>query len=468
MDARSLQKTSLPLVWPLAGSLLLTAVTVALVCERPPAGLHSWGQVFSLATLYLLAAGSVHALAVWGVCRIREESETAKWPMVWQAIWVAWIAIVWLPLIALLTSEHSFWVAAVLPVTAIFAALLLRNRSPLPVEHEAFAARAAETRLFCAEEAAPLWRALLPAIFTAAAVQMGIALLATGHAWPAGCLIGAGAIYPVERLIGVSSGRAVGRSSGRTSAGNSVVVWMMLVLALVPLLARYATSTLGTVLGLRAPAPPRIARSSPSENSSHGYTGVILLMPRKPRTVVLPQPETTVSVNSLRRPREIPFDGAYWYFKEPDTRPGSTAKIMHGDPAHKRLRSTDDDPIMMEAHQPLGKPVSMSCCGALRVNVINADNVPGSIGLEVLLRDTVSRKITAVSLGTVVLASSKVSPMPLTRPPVEESVTFPLTRVLSQAERHKSFDEITVRIKPERSRSLAGAQVAIKSFMLEP
>ena len=105
----------------------------------------------------------------------------------------------------------------------------------------------------------------------------------------------------------------------------------------------------------------------------------------------------------------------------------------------------------------------MSCCQSLRLDVTNADNVPGTIAVEVLLRDTSSaKKLPAVSLGTVVLPTSTVSPMPLKRPPVDDKVTFQLP----VGARGRSFDEITVRIKPEKSRSLAGTQVAIKDFVL--
>jgi hypothetical protein len=119
----------------------------------------------------------------------------------------------------------------------------------------------------------------------------------------------------------------------------------------------------------------------------------------------------------------------------------------------------------MEAHQRLGRPIAMSCCRSLRVDVRNADNVPGTISIEVLLRDTNAKKgAGSASLGTLILRSSTVSPMPLKRAPVDESLIFPLPA----SARGRAFNEITVRLKPERTRSLAGAQVAVKDFKLEP
>jgi hypothetical protein len=470
MAARSTPTTPLPLSWPLASSLLLTAATVALVCERPVTALHSWGQIFSRATLYLLVAGFMHMLAVWGVCRVRDDSEDAGWARVWRVVWAGWIVVVWLPLIALLTSERSSWVAIVLPVTAIFGTLLLRSgaaRDTFEVEPSRTATEARE--LFYIEEAQPLWRVLLPAMFTAIAAQIAFVALTAHHNWTAGCLLGAAAVYPVERWMSrsaVEPAEVSGRRWRWTSAGNSLVVWLMLVLALIPFLAMYAAGAVSGLLGIRPPAGARVSAPSLSHSRSIGYSGVILFTPHKPREIVMLQPLTATGF--LNQPREITFDGAYWFFKDPDTRPQPNARIAHGDPIKNRVRSTDMDPLLMEAHQSLGKPIAMSCCNSLRVNVTNADNVPGTIAIEVLIRDTTSRKNLAVSLGTAVLASSTVSPMPLKRAPVEDSVTFQMPRGQPLGAKGRTFNEITVRLKPERSRSLASAQVAIKNFVLQP
>ena len=474
MDTRSTQETAFPLAWPLAGSLLLTAFTVALVCERPTNMLHSWRQVFTLATLYLLIAGFVHALAVWGVCRVRDDSEPC--PHIWPVIWAAWVAIVWLPLIALLSSERSPLVAVFLPVTAIFATILLKGRAAqedAAVDDAAgvLTLSPAGPELFCAEEAPPLWRVLRPSILTGMAAQAGVVMLAAHHDWTAGCLLGAAAIYPVDRWLDGSRTGPVG-SCGRSgvrswrgiSAGNSLFVWLMLVLALLPFLTMYAAGELRGMLGI--PRPAVLHPIKRAHSGSSGYSSIILFTPRKPHEIVVPQPATVSSAPG--KPRAISFDGAYWYFKQPDTRPGPNARVEQGDPTKKHVGSTDEEPLIMEAHQPLDRPIAMSCCRSLRVDLTNADNVPGTIALEVLLRDMASKKDTSISLGAMVLASSKVSPMPLHRAPVEDSVTFPLPRALAHGAGGRTFDEITVRIKPERSRSLAAARVSIKDFVLQP
>jgi hypothetical protein len=468
MSARSASETPLPVAWPLAGSLILTTAVVALVCTPPPSPLHSWVQIFSRATLYLLMAGSVHALAVWGVCRVRDESEDAGLPLIWGLIWTAWITVVWLPLVALLTAEHSPWVALVLPLTVVFATLLLKWHSTQAEVEDDFSFRyALPSTRFQLLQSPPLWRLLLPAAVTSIAAELGITLLAAGHSWEAGCLFGVGIVYPVSRWLdrrAAPGGKPGGRAWGRTAAGNSLTVWLLLVLALVPLMASYAARKLSGVLGIDTRIRSSFTPPAIVHRKSSGYDSVILLQPKKPHEFIAP----AASAMSGAVPKDaglIPFDGAYWYFKEPATQPAPDAHVMRGDPVKKRMLSTDHQPLVMEAHQPLDREIALSCCRSLRVDVKNADNVPGSIAVEVLLRDRLaSKKTLAVSLGTVVLPSSTVSPMPLQRPPVDDKVTFHLPH----AARIKTFNEITVRIKPESSRSLAGAKVGIKDFVLQP
>jgi hypothetical protein len=463
MSARSGEEMSVPLGWPLVGSLVLTAAAVGFLCTPPAAALQSWMQIFSRATMYLLVAGGVHALAVWGVCRVRDENEGAGRPVIWSVIWTAWVAIVWLPLIALLTAEHSLWVAGVLPVTAVFATLLLKRRAVSLSESDViFLEHEVETTPFQLLESTPIWRVLLPPSVASVVLQAGVVMLVAGHGWTAGCLFGAGAIYPVERWLERAAVTG-GRRWGRAASGNSLTVWLLLLLALIPFMAAYAAGQLNGLLGIQVRTAPKLALPSLAHSRSSGYTGLILVQPRKPQEIVAPV--ATAVTSSLKDTKVIQFDGAYWYFKDPDTRPAANAHVIQGDPIKRHVRSTDDEPLMMEAHQPLGHELAMSCCRSLRVDVKNADNVPGAIAMEVLLRDTKSPKNgRAVSLGTVVLATSTVSPMPLQRPPVDDTVTFRLPR----GARGATFNEITVRIKPSRERSLAGAQVAIRDFALQP
>jgi hypothetical protein len=463
MSAAVAKQRSLPLAWPLAVSGVATALVAGFVCSPPAHKLHSWGQILSLATAYVLLAAGVHVLAIWSVCRVREESEASSWRLMLSLIWAAWIVVVWLPLLALLTAEHSPWVSLILPVTAIFAVLLLRWRGANASAQLEFEQAPEPRALFHIPERTELWRTLLPAAGAALALELGITMLAAGHAWTAGCLLGAAAIYPLRRFPQRKQDALTSdRSANRAASANSVVVWLLLVLALMPFMATYAESVLAGLIHIdthsRPIRPPQLGHGK-----SSGFVGLILVPPPVPHPIVAPIASDATSILP-GKPQVIPFDGAYWYFKSPEADPGPTPHMMRGDPVKNRIRSTDNLPLIMEAHQKLGRPLAMSCCGTLRVDVTNADTVAGPIAVEVILHETAgkSRAMNA-ALGQQYLKTSLVSPMPLKRPPVDDSVSFPLPSYLHT----RSIDAITVRIQPGRMRSLAGAQVAIKDFALQ-
>ncbi|WP_263378005.1 hypothetical protein [Granulicella paludicola] len=442
------------MTWPLFVSLLLTAAVVAFVCAPPMTPVHSWEPIFTLATVYLMVAGSVHAAAVWGVCRVRDESRGAG---VWPVVWTAWVAIVWLPLIALLTQERSPWVAAVLPVTAVFATVLLRKKDALNEESGGSAVRMFENEM-------PLWEIPRAAVVASVGLQIGITMLATSHAWTAGCLLAAAVIYPVDRWLertNVVEG-AISRWQ-RVSAANSAVVWLLMVLALVPFIAAYASGEMSTLLGLHPVSHSAQPRAS-AAGAAGGFTGIILTTPKRPYEVVVPM-ALIAGGAGIRDPHKIAFDGAYWFFKRPYTQPTANVRRAQGDPIRNHIFSTDNEPLMMEAHQHLDTPISMSCCRSLRVEVDNADNVRGSIALEVLVRNSAEKHGGAISLGDEVLPTSVASPMPLKRGTVPDHVTFQLPRAVMKG---RTFDEITVRIRTAESQGLSGVKVAVKDFVLVP
>ena len=170
-----------------------------------------------------------------------------------------------------------------------------------------------------------------------------------------------------------------------------------------------------------APAKPR------SSNPGAGYSGIILLLPPKPPEAVRP-PTPSTDVPGAAKPQVIAFDGAYWYFKEPDQAPRPDARIVHGDPLKARIQSTNMLALQMEAHQLIVPAVKMSCCSALRLNVTNADTRPGSIAIEVVLRDMETKPPSATSLGTIVLPSSTATPIDFLRQPGPRDADVSLPR----------------------------------------
>jgi len=118
----------------------------------------------------------------------------------------------------------------------------------------------------------------------------------------------------------------------------------------------------------------------------------------------------------------------------------------------------------MEAHQVLPSSIMTDCCKALRVELVNADNRPSAITIEIWLRDTSLKSGPTLSLGSVVIPSSKAHSISLKRSPINEVLTFRLP----PGPHGSKFDEITLMIKPAWERTLAGSQVAIRNFVLVP
>ncbi len=449
-----------PMKWPLAGSLILTSIVVAMVCVPPISGLRTVGQLILLACVYMLVAACVHALAVWSIYRIQSEG-VREWTLVWPVVWGAWTAVVWLPLVALLTYERSTWIAVILPLTAAFLTLFVvsRRRDEDDAREHAIDAHARPV-MFAIDESPRLWRVLLPSMGIAVVVDGAIAAYAAGHAWMAGALFAVAAAYFAERMLTRTAAKVKVRDAavGRASVGNSVAVWMLTIVALLPFLAGVGLAMRG-LLGM-----PTVSAANYVPKFAHpmarDWVGIILTRPKMRQEIVVPL--LAVNPASFSKVKTIPFDGQYWYFQWPDSGPGPQAHVVAGDPTKSVIKSTNRLTVMMEAHQRLPKAMEANCCRALQLNVVNADAAPGSISVEVRLRDSSKRSASSVSLGSKVLASSTVSPMPLKRAPVHEALTFQIPR----GERER-FDEITVKVMPQMGRSLAAPQVAIESFAFE-
>jgi len=446
---------------PLAASLLVTGSVSGVIGVLTPLRSLSWTQLFVYLAAYMLVVVCAHAAAVWLACKLFSDEKVVVWPLVGEL----WICVVWLPLLVLLARDGSPWVVLVLPLLSGSAVLVLRRRRPyrskLVLQH------AGTQGLFQPEETPSLLRMLLPNILTAIAIETGLAVLLAGQQWLAGCLFAIGSIL----LIGSAPSNLVLRRGGMDSPSQSLwvtslIVWIWTAIACFPFL-KYGDviGGLGRLLGV--PAQPVLASRvvDHPHRSGSDYPGVVLLLPSLPHSQISPPISmTSPQRGPLGKQMVIVFDGEYWYFQEPDERPGADALVKHGNPLKALVRSTNRFPLLMAAHQSLGSSIEMDCCSALRVNLVNADNHSGRISVEVLLADTISKRKSQLSLGTQVIPSSKILDISASRPPVQEALTF----LLPVSARGAKFDDIRVMIKPDEYRSLASAQVAIQDFVLEP
>jgi hypothetical protein len=233
------------------------------------------------------------------------------------------------------------------------------------------------------------------------------------------------------------------------------------VLALLPFLAG---KSYGANKALHKPA---LITHESKESALPGsdYVGVILWPPPVKKTqIVPPRPHSTSFEIGRAKPVVIPFDGQYWYFKAPSKRPGPHAHVAHGKAMYVNIRSTDSEPLLMEAYQNLGTAIDLACCSEIDIAITNADVRPGTITLGLRLGDSDSIGQPFQYLGERTIASSKPAQIPLNRPPVDEVLRFPIPK---SATIHR-FNEITITFLSSAERVRAGAKVSIQSFTLIP
>lgn len=458
MFARS-QQISSPLLLPLIGSILTTSIILSVCLSLPTKPTLNMQQLLLRATLDLTIAACIHVVTVWTIWRlVREYIEPGAGSLVIHI----WAAVAWLPLIATLSAERSLWISCIVPWACANAIVFLNLWSATPEEDEPQPPTSAF--LFDVPQAPPLWKSLLPYCITIVTAQAGLVFLAAGHSWSAASLFSACLLLFLVRHPLANGTARNRRRFSRSTILQTALVFFLITTALTPFLQKaYGLRFLANLLAAVPASAPHIR---PAHIPDSAYPGVVLTLPPQPHPRIEP-PSRAEHVNfsrALAKPVVIPFDGVYWYFKAPDTRPGPDARIQRGDPIKANVRSTDRLALAMEAHQSLAAPISTDCCHALRVDLLNGDDRLGVINIEVTLKDTSLGKHRSLFLGSLPVRSSELQHIPLNRPPVHESLRFEIP-----ATAHGSrFDEIQVVIRPSSERELAGSKVAIQNFVLVP
>jgi hypothetical protein len=458
MFARS-QQISSPLLLPMLGSILTTSVIASIFVLPPLRPTLNLQQLLLRAAFNLTIAACIHVVTVWSIWRlIREYVE----PSVGTLAVHVWAAVVWLPLITILSAERSLWISCIVPWAFANASTFLNLWSRLPQDEEPVVPMAHV--LFQLPSIPPLWTTLLPYCITVVILQAGLVSLASGHPWAAAALLSAVVLLFLVRHPLVRSSEKSRRRFSRSSLLQTAAVFFLISTALTPFLQKaYGLRSLASLLmATPVPLPQPTTRLALASD----YSGVILTLPVKPHPRIEPPTlsnRTNFSI-ALPKPVIIPFDGAYWYFKQPDTRPRADARIQNRDPIKANVRSTDHRRLAMEAHQTLPNSISGDCCHAIRIDLLNGDDRPGLIEIELLLRDTSTKPGSSLLLGSMPIPSSQLQHISLNRPAVPESLRFQMPATA----RGRRFDEITVVIKPSSERAFAGSKIAIQNFVLLP
>jgi hypothetical protein len=238
-------------------------------------------------------------------------------------------------------------------------------------------------------------------------------------------------------------------------------------IALLPRMPSQSASKINLFLGLRK-SPPAVStakKQSPSFANGSSYQSIILWTVRKEKKTVVPvtPPVTLLPIRRSSRPMIIPFDGSYWYFKEPDKSPGREPHLAHGNPLSVAIHSADRRGLIMQAHQDIGSSLDLACCKEIEVDLKNANVLPGTIFLALILKDS-SLPGKSEYLGLQAVPSSEPAGPSGRSATADDVLRFSIPAHL----RIRKFDEITVEIFPPPSWSTEGSKIAIRQFVLQP
>jgi hypothetical protein len=165
-----------------------------------------------------------------------------------------------------------------------------------------------------------------------------------------------------------------------------------------------------------------------------------------------------------RNPLDIPFYGAYWFFRPPYTRPPPGSVEMRGNPTDLTFRSQSARPMLMEAHQNLGKLIDLNCCARIEVTIVNRDRYSGVVSIELAVANTSLPEKPYQSLGAAPVTSHAGFAPAAGTTAALELLRFPIpqTPVIRQ------FDELVVRFQRLAVRSHQSANISIDRFVLVP
>ena len=208
------------------------------------------------------------------------------------------------------------------------------------------------------------------------------------------------------------------------------------------------------------PPPIDPARLGPAVSVPGGVPGVILWPPtRQVPLLVEPLPKgRTIGAGEASRPFIIPFAGSYWMFRFGFYRPPANSVVERGTPTETSFKTVDAWPLEMEAHQRLDREMDLSCCRQIRVEVLNADQRPSSITVELAVIDRAGppRRIGFASIRS----SADLTQKPVR--PVAETLEF------SVPPEGPVFDEFDVIFHRDRFRGDRSARISIERFALVP
>jgi hypothetical protein len=295
------------------------------------------------------------------------------------------------------------------------------------------------------------------ALLAAAGLQGALALGLMGRRMPAAALL----LLSIAIVTALAIGLGAWTQRSAPNLPRSVLgLCLTVLLALAGgriIRAYHSGSARGTGTEIGA-APP-----GPNLHLPGTFPGVVLWPTVRPVTVLIePLPAGHGPPARLAHPLTIPFGGEYWMYRYPFRHPPPNSFVERGTPSVLSFSTPDMAPLNMEAHQKLDRPISLRCCRAIQLEIVNADTREADIRLVLLVARGSGPPPHVENLGVVGVKSQPEIRDGRTVP-VRETLDFPIPLGLP----FDQFDEFEVIF--DRLTGLShSARVAIERFVLVP
>jgi len=452
----------------LPAGLLVAACVAAIAFPVPYGHTLSWTRLLGLIveevfTLSIVCVITVAALSPAVVHRNKTEFL--------QLVQRASVSALWLAPFVLFLHENSLWT---LPIAALLTSVAITSIEPKAGRDNDSASVLISLRTDHLPLAARF--RLQKSVVAAMLLQIGT-LAALGGYTAAGTFLVA-----VSFAVWAWDYRRLQAEPTEMPKANPVrtvlFVSMLMIVGLFPFLRRGGgydspTAHLGLFPRRRSeansknPQPSAAAHIQGSRPEGEGDQGIILWGEQRNSTkLVAPTPALMNARNSNGNAKDliIPFDGVYWFFKSPDAQPPPGSRQAHTTPDIVEIHSTDRRPLLIEAHDHLDNLIDLNCCSRVQVAIRNADRYPETVSLELVLVNTTVPHNPSVSLGRMMVNSTRTWELYEKPETVDETLSFPIPARRSL----RAFDEVKIVFVLDRARADAGARIAIDHFILVP
>ena len=446
-----------PSGWVVATGLNAAIAVSYLACKPPQGHTLSLTARLSMSAIYILVTCLAGAVATWIVLSYDSRKQLPSLLLLQAHAWI------FLPAIMMFLREGSGWAPALSILSAaLMAAYFTRSFGSLTKPHPEV-----EKDIFITQlRLDPISR-----------ISFGVSLCLYGAFLSAvngelellTLLLGASAFLLVAQIPAAqSTDPSTARREENKNRRTPSYRWLAIAFFCAFLALSASSGTSDHVWRLRAfhvlehaVAKPRTKPAA--EGRSAGYQVIVLWPIEKKEKVIQPPPSSVHPSTHISKPWAIPFDGPYWYFKVHGESPGPKANIAHGDPLQVNVRSTDSDPLLMEAHQTLPIPIKLNCCREIQV-VFKNDLSLGATDVGLSLTDSHAPGKPSQNLGIKYVPSDDIDSLPGSTSPVEKTVSFPLPKPA----KIRKFDQITVTLLPDARHQTAGRKVAVERFIMIP